>query len=138
MAGDLKVRPPGPRPAIRHAPLGVIVAPTGNASADETDVAAGARNLKQDLYRQFVRLRCGVGEREGIVAGLQDQGGDTDVRDELSAAAACIVIIHTIEAMQRRRDLVIEQAKCVELSHVDAQWGTDACKLAPVGIPADC
>ena len=123
------------RQPFRYAPLGVIVTPTGEASANESDVAARVRNLQHDLPRQFAGFRRCVGKHERVVARMQDQGGDTYVRDKLPAAAARIVIIHTLEAVQRRRDPVIEQPEGIELIHIDAQWRSDACKLTPIRIP---
>ena len=57
---------------------------------------------------QLAGLGHAVAEHEGIVGGLDQQGGDADRTEEVAAGGAAVVVVGVGVAMQRRGDLAVE------------------------------
>src|SRR5690606_36873182 len=72
------------RQPLRYAPL-QVVARAGRGAFDESDMAAAALQLQRRGCRELGRFGHAVAEHEGIVLGLDQQGRDADVRQEVAA-----------------------------------------------------
>src|SRR4051812_17206412 len=93
------------------------------AQIEESDVAAALGSFQVKVWIGFgFGPGIGSGSEEGIVAGLEQQGGDGDVREELPRAGFCPVILGVAEAVQRARVAVVE---LLEAAHRACTAGVD-------------
>ncbi len=77
----------------------------------EAHVAAPPAQLVTHHGGELLRLRDHRLGHEGIVGGVDHQGGDGDLRQHPQARAALVVVIGAVKTVQRRRDLLVEVAQ---------------------------
>ena len=82
--------------------------------------------------RQVIFIRYRVWPHEGIVSGVQNEGGGLDGLEILPAAGVPVVVIDTPETMQRGRHLVIKFAKAANAIDINFERHPDEASLSLV------
>ena len=86
----------------------------GQAPRDEAHMPAPLGDFQGGRRAELGGAGKGAGEHEGVVAGMEDQGGGRNPRQELAAATAVVIVVGPGEAMERGSDLVVEGEEAPE------------------------
>ena len=99
---------------------------------DEAHMTARVAHLQGYGGRQVILNRHRVWPHEGIVSGVQNEGGGLDGLEILPAAGVPVVVIDTPETMQRGRHLVVEFAKAANAIDINFERHPDEASLSLV------
>ena len=92
----------------------------GQGVGDKSQMSAVRGHLEHHAASALCRIGHCLGRKEGIIAGMQDEGGLENMGDEARGACLRVIVGGALEAVQRCSDsvvVVMERA--------------GACKLAP-------
>lgn len=100
-----------------HALFEPVSRPQRVAAGDKSDVSASRGDFKFEMVGGSSQLQRQIAGHEGIVAGVEEEGGDADAVKEPAGAGFAVVVVCAGEAVEGRGDAVVEVGKGAQGAH---------------------